>query len=90
MEWLPQPTLERMNLHEYLAKELLARHGARIPNGCVVLRAGDAEEVVHRLHGPAWVVKAQIHAGGRGKAGNAEDWAQADLRDGNHDKGKKS
>ena len=61
-----------MNLHEYQAKELLARHGARIPNGGVVLRAGDAEEVVHRLDGPAWVVKAQIHAGGRGKAGGVK------------------
>lgn len=61
-----------MNLHEYQSKELLAKHGVRIPKGSVVLEAVEAEEVVHRLDGPVWVVKAQIHAGGRGKAGGVK------------------
>ena len=58
-----------MNLHEYQAKALLARYGVPVPNGQVILDASDVEAAVASVDGPVWVVKAQIHAGGRGKAG---------------------
>lgn len=56
-----------MNIHEYQAKELLRNYGAPVANGRAVLRAEDAKTAAGELDGPAWVVKAQIHAGGRGK-----------------------
>ena len=56
-----------MNIHEYQAKQLLARYGAPTSDGRVVLRAEDAKTAAGELDGPIWVVKAQIHAGGRGK-----------------------
>ncbi len=56
-----------MNIHEYQAKELLAKFGVPIPSGYAAMSAEEAVEVAKRLHGPLWVVKAQIHAGGRGK-----------------------
>ena len=56
-----------MNIHEYQAKELLRRCGAPVADGRAVLRAEDAKAAASELGGPAWVVKAQIHAGGRGK-----------------------
>ena len=56
-----------MNIHEYQAKELLARFGVPVPAGYAALSVEDAVEAAGRLPGPLYVVKAQIHAGGRGK-----------------------
>ncbi|MDE0524950.1 MAG: ADP-forming succinate--CoA ligase subunit beta [Boseongicola sp.] len=56
-----------MNIHEYQAKALLRDAGAPVSDGRVVLKAEDAKTAAGALDGPAWVVKAQIHAGGRGK-----------------------
>ncbi|MDE0968958.1 MAG: ADP-forming succinate--CoA ligase subunit beta [Octadecabacter sp.] len=56
-----------MNIHEYQAKALLASYGAPISDGRAVLKAEDAKTAASELDGPLWVVKAQIHAGGRGK-----------------------
>jgi len=56
-----------MNIHEYQAKALLRSYGAPVSDGRVVLRAEDAKTAAGEMDGPLWVVKAQIHAGGRGK-----------------------
>jgi succinyl-CoA synthetase beta subunit len=56
-----------MNIHEYQAKELLAKFGVPVPAGYPAMSADEAVEAAQRLPGPLWVVKAQIHAGGRGK-----------------------
>jgi succinyl-CoA synthetase beta subunit len=56
-----------MNIHEYQAKELLAKYGVPVPAGYPALSAEEAVEAAQKLPGPLWVVKAQIHAGGRGK-----------------------
>ncbi|MBL4626654.1 MAG: ADP-forming succinate--CoA ligase subunit beta [Roseicyclus sp.] len=56
-----------MNIHEYQAKALLQQYGAPISDGRVVLKAEDAKTAAGEMDGPLWVVKAQIHAGGRGK-----------------------
>ena len=56
-----------MNIHEYQAKALLHEFGAPISKGVPVLKAEDAEAAAKALPGPVWVVKSQIHAGGRGK-----------------------
>src|SRR6266446_6858196 len=61
-----------MNIHEYQAKELLAKFGVAVPRGGVAYTADEAIEVARRLGGSVWVVKAQIHAGGRGKAGGVK------------------
>ena len=61
-----------MNIHEYQAKELLAKFGVAVPRGGVAYSAGEAVEVARRLGGQVWVVKAQIHAGGRGKGGGVK------------------
>jgi succinyl-CoA synthetase beta subunit len=61
-----------MNIHEYQAKELLSIYGVPIPAGGVAYTEAEAVEVARRLGGSAWVVKAQIHAGGRGKAGGVK------------------
>jgi succinyl-CoA synthetase beta subunit len=61
-----------MNIHEYQAKELLAKYGVPVPAGGVAYTAAEAEAVARRLGGKAWVVKAQIQAGGRGKAGGVK------------------
>ena len=61
-----------MNIHEYQAKSLLAGYGVAIARGKAVLAASEAAAAVAELGGPAWVVKAQIHAGGRGKAGGVK------------------
>ena len=58
-----------MNVHEYQAKQLLAKYGVTVPRGGVAYTPAEAEKVARDLGGPGWVVKAQIHAGGRGKAG---------------------
>ena len=57
-----------MKIHEYQAKQILARYGVRIPRGDIANTKGEAREIAHRLGGTV-VVKAQIHAGGRGKGG---------------------
>jgi succinyl-CoA synthetase beta subunit len=56
-----------LNIHEYQAKQLLRDYGAPVSDGRVVLRAEEAKTAASELDGPVWVVKAQIHAGGRGK-----------------------
>ncbi|MFC3059173.1 ADP-forming succinate--CoA ligase subunit beta [Paenirhodobacter populi] len=56
-----------MNIHEYQAKQLLKSYGCPVSNGRVVLKAEEAKTAAGELDGPLWVVKAQIHAGGRGK-----------------------
>jgi succinyl-CoA synthetase beta subunit len=56
-----------MNIHEYQAKELLAKHGIPVPAGYAALSVEEAVEAAGKLPGPLWIVKAQIHAGGRGK-----------------------
>ncbi|PWR01371.1 ADP-forming succinate--CoA ligase subunit beta [Meridianimarinicoccus roseus] len=56
-----------MNIHEYQAKALLRDYGAPVSDGRVVFKAEDAKTAAGELDGPLWVVKAQIHAGGRGK-----------------------
>jgi len=56
-----------MNIHEYQAKELLAKYGVPVPAGYAAMTVDEAVEAAQRLPGPLWVVKAQIHAGGRGK-----------------------
>ena len=61
-----------MNIHEYQAKGVLAKHGVAVPRGGVAFDAGEARQVAEGLPGPVWVVKAQIHAGGRGKGGGVK------------------
>jgi succinyl-CoA synthetase beta subunit len=56
-----------MNIHEYQAKAVLSEFGVPISKGVPVLKAADAEAAARQLPGPVWVVKSQIHAGGRGK-----------------------
>ena len=56
-----------MNIHEYQAKALLRSFGVPVSDGRVVLKAEEAKTAAGGLDGPLWVVKAQIHAGGRGK-----------------------
>jgi len=61
-----------MNIHEYQAKEVLRGFGAPVPRGKVAFTVGEAVAAAKELGGPAWVVKAQIHAGGRGKGGGVK------------------
>ncbi len=61
-----------MNIHEYQAKGLLQKFGVAVPKGGVAYTPQEAERVARELGGPVWVVKAQIHAGGRG-AGRFKD-----------------
>ena len=61
-----------MNIHEYQAKELLKQYGAPVLRGGIAYTAEEAEKVAIDLGGPVWVVKAQIHAGGRGKGGGVK------------------
>src|SRR5574338_245007 len=56
-----------MNIHEYQAKELLAKFGVPVPAGYAAMSVDEAVDAANKLPGPLWVVKAQIHAGGRGK-----------------------
>ena len=64
-----------MNIHEYQAKALLRSYGAPVSDGRVVLKAEEAKTKAGEMDGPLWVVKAQIHAGGRGKGKFKEDSA---------------
>ena len=61
-----------MKIHEYQAKAILAKYGVPVPQGDVVFSAADAKAVATRLGGGTVVVKAQIHAGGRGKGGGVK------------------
>jgi len=61
-----------MNIHEHQAKGLLAEYGVAVARGKAILGADDAAQAVAEVGGPVWVVKAQIHAGGRGKAGGVK------------------
>jgi succinyl-CoA synthetase beta subunit len=61
-----------MKIHEYQAKAILAKYGVPVPQGEVVFGAGEAGEAARRLGGGTVVVKAQIHAGGRGKGGGVK------------------
>jgi succinyl-CoA synthetase beta subunit len=61
-----------MNIHEYQAKTLMAKFGVAVPKGGVAYTPDEAEKVARELGGPVWVVKSQIHAGGRG-AGRFKD-----------------
>ncbi len=56
-----------MNIHEYQAKAVLKEFGAPVADGAPILSAGDVDKALEQLPGPVWVVKSQIHAGGRGK-----------------------
>ena len=62
-----------MNIHEYQAKELLKRHGVPVPDGFVAWTAEEAVAAARKLPGPVFVVKSQIHAGGRGAGRFADD-----------------
>jgi succinyl-CoA synthetase beta subunit len=70
-----------MKIHEYQAKSILARYGVPVPSGEAVFKASDAKAVAERLGGGAVVVKAQIHAGGRGKGGGVKLAANPDEAD---------
>ncbi len=61
-----------MKIHEYQAKELLRAHGVPVPRGYPAFSVREAEEAAQKLGGAVWVVKAQIHAGGRGKGGGVK------------------
>jgi succinyl-CoA synthetase beta subunit len=61
-----------VKIHEYQAKAVLARFGVPVPRGEVAFSAAEAGEIARRLGGPVSVVKAQIHAGGRGKGGGVK------------------
>ena len=61
-----------MNIHEYQAKVVFREFGVPVPRGIPAFSVAEAEKAAHQLGGPVWVVKAQIHAGGRGKAGGVK------------------
>jgi succinyl-CoA synthetase beta subunit len=61
-----------MKIHEYQGKEILRRYGVAVPRGVACFSVDDAMKAADQLGGPVWVVKAQIHAGGRGKGGGVK------------------
>ena len=61
-----------MNLHEYQAKQLLAEYGLPVSKGEVAANVEEALNIANKMATPRWVVKAQVHAGGRGKAGGVK------------------
>lgn len=61
-----------MNIHEYQGKEILRQFGIPVPRGIAAFTVQEAVEAAQKLGGPVWVVKAQIHAGGRGKGGGVK------------------
>ncbi|MGA1160749.1 MAG: ATP-grasp domain-containing protein, partial [Burkholderiaceae bacterium] len=61
-----------MKIHEYQGKELLRQYGVPVPRGLPAFNQQEAVEAAQKLGGPVWVVKAQIHAGGRGKGGGVK------------------
>ncbi|HVR65963.1 MAG TPA: ADP-forming succinate--CoA ligase subunit beta [Verrucomicrobiae bacterium] len=71
-----------MNIHEYQAKSLMSRYGVAVPRGAVAYTAEEAESAARNLGGTVWAVKAQIHAGGRGKGGGIKiAKSPAEVRD---------
>src|ERR1700743_1864992 len=61
-----------MKIHEYQGKEILRKFGVAVPRGTPVFNVDDAVKAAEALGGPVWVVKTQIHAGGRGKGGGVK------------------
>ena len=61
-----------MNLHEYQGKQLFAEYGLPVSKGVVAETPAEAVAAVGELSGDRWVIKAQVHAGGRGKAGGVK------------------
>jgi len=61
-----------MKIHEYQGKEILKRYGVAVPRGVACFSVDEATAAADKLGGPVWVVKAQIHAGGRGKGGGVK------------------
>jgi succinyl-CoA synthetase beta subunit len=70
--WKEHRRFLSMKIHEYQAKSILARHGVPVPRGELALTAAEAGDAARRLGGGTVVVKAQIHAGGRGKGGGVK------------------
>ncbi len=68
----PVPGANSMNIHEYQAKEVLRAFGVPVPKGQPAFSVEEAVKAAEALGGPVWVVKAQIHAGGRGKGGGVK------------------
>jgi len=65
-------TVKSMNLHEYQGKQLFAEYGLPVSQGYAVDTPEAAAEACDKIGGTEWVVKAQVHAGGRGKAGGVK------------------
>jgi len=61
-----------MNLHEYQAKQLIAKYGISVPKGIVIKSIDEVDQSIGEMETPSYVIKAQIHAGGRGKAGGVK------------------
>ena len=61
-----------MKIHEYQGKEILRRYSVPVPRGIACFSVDEAVKAAQTLGGPVWVVKAQIHAGGRGKGGGVK------------------
>src|SRR5258706_11647886 len=61
-----------MNIHEYQGKEIFRKYGVATQRGFAAFTVDEAVEAANKLGGPVWVVKAQIHAGGRGKGGGVK------------------
>jgi len=68
----PTPERDPMKIHEYQGKEILRQFGVPVPRGIAAFTVQEAVEAAQKLGGPVWVVKAQIHAGGRGKGGGVK------------------
>ena len=64
-----------MNIHEYQAKQFLREYGIPVLDGRIIYKAEEAKTAAGELDGPLWVIKAQIHAGGRGKGKFIEESA---------------
>jgi succinyl-CoA synthetase beta subunit len=61
-----------MNIHEYQAKEILRKYGLELPEGLLATNADEAVDAASKIKSNVWVIKAQVHAGGRGKAGGVK------------------
>ncbi|MBT3807988.1 MAG: succinate--CoA ligase subunit beta, partial [Rhodospirillaceae bacterium] len=68
-----------MNIHEYQAKGLLAKFGVSVPRGAVAYTPDEASKAAKELGGDIWVVKSQIHAGGRGAGHFAENPGEPNI-----------
>src|ERR1700757_3208986 len=72
MRAIARPRTIVMNVHEYQGKEILRRFGVATPRGVPCFSVPEADAAARELGGKVWVVKAQIHAGGRGKGGGVK------------------